>query len=377
MSKTSKRATVIFGVVMVIAMALSVILPLVTTLTQSGTATAAEPVAAATEAAPTGPSTAAVDPATLTFDETVLHPSGMFSVGVPSGWASDPVRESANEVVSAFRNPAISSIAEVRVIEPEATDLSLETLDELVFTPSWEAATWSDYGSFRQAASKVEGDRLVSDYTLTQGSNTYIARQEAWVEDGRVFVTRVVTPEDGAALITRMLTGMQETLVFNQTYAGTPIAWNAYYDDTVPVLLRYPANWQVTDAAPGAQATIEGDGNILVVAPIVSAIPDEAAAADFVAAWRPGITVDAVEPLDQRGASGFRVAFSRETITGEVEHGAMVIINTEAGARLASIRGSGLGADMLTSDDPAAVTARAVLDTLSVDPALAASAISG
>ncbi|MGB1287439.1 MAG: hypothetical protein ACPG7F_12950, partial [Aggregatilineales bacterium] len=112
--KTQQRISLAFGLVLTFAMVASLILPL---LTQGFANSHNNTIQPTPSAAPTLPPPPA--PEEISFDETYLHPSGLFTVALPDGWEPGNSNTTATEAQAQLENPDVQSIIELRMIEPQ------------------------------------------------------------------------------------------------------------------------------------------------------------------------------------------------------------------------------------------------------------------
>lgn len=325
--RTQRRVTVVLGFVLAGAMALSMIIPLLQPTTQTIQPTATP---RPTEIPPP-------DPATVSFTQDYLHPSGLFRQVLPQDWTVGSASSTTGEALVTLRNDAISSIAEIRIIEPQSAITSPDELSTL-FTEQWLEESWSQYSRWQEDTRNVNAQRLVMDFSLSRGRQDFIARQVAFAEGDWVYTVRVVTPENAAEFLRFMLDRLIEHFSPNTAFMGTPLTWAGYYDAADQHLIRFPDHWDVTDAADGAPASISGpvepgaaDEVILRVEADDALISTADEARDWVASWRAGVTPTNVVALgddsDNEAAHGFDVSYTQQTVDGERYSGLIRLIN--------------------------------------------------
>ncbi len=338
MNNFTKYFTIAFGIVLSIAMVASLILPLLTQNTIHNTQPqAVEPTDVPLPTLPPPPDTAQIN-----FDSTYLHPSGLLTVGVPTGWSPTVQSNSANEVRASFGNSDALSVIETRIVSPTEEVTQGESLSGF-FSDSWLGQTWRDYQSWEETNREItEEGRVVIDFNLTRSRANYIARQESWVEDGEVYLVRVVTAENAPEELIFLLQGMTENVDLVDTYAETPLAWNGYFDNSDKHLIRYPETWALTDSADGLPATIAGDDVTMVVETLDVALESEDDAVDWIENWRSGVEALTVEQVEIEGVAGYEVSYKLTTLDGAPESGLAVLLNGEdnrlhvANARIAN-----------------------------------------
>ena len=370
MNTTTKRFTVVLGIVMSAAMVVSLIAPLLSG--QVGVAdNLAETPRATLRPDPTNPPPP--DIALIDFDSRYLHSSGLFTVAVPSGWEATTDSGSADELKAGFSNGAAQSIVDARIIKnPDG----ISTAEELSAFFSRDALneSWREYWNWDETSRKLDGDgEVVIDFNLSRSRVHFIARQRAWLQDGDIYSARVVTPENAPRELKYVLDGWAESIKRLDVYRGAAFEWNGYFDNAEKHLIRYPGGWQVVDAAPGAPATVIGDDATLVVEAADAALNNEEDARNWIETWRGGIEALSSESVEVAGASGYRVSYRMTTLDGAVESGlALMLRGADDRLHIANARASQLDTDLL-GDDNASSLLRSVIDSFRLLPELDAS----
>lgn len=359
----NRRISLVIGVVMIIAMVGSSLIPLFSTAPTQTVLPTHTP-------APTLPPPI-TDLGSITFDNTYLHPSGLFTVGIPSGWTINGDNTTINEAQTTMRNSTQISVIEVRLIDP---DLELNSAEDLrqIFTEDWLDQSWREYTSWTQTNSEVVDDRLVLDFNLRRTNQDYIARQIAYIDEGRAVTARVVTPPNASEMLRYVLDKTLETMTPIEKFATTPVDWQAYFDTTTKHIIRYPASWSLADSAPGLPASIAGENVTLRVETVETTIPDETAATTYVESLRPGTTVQSVEAVERDGYNGFQVAYTVIDADGNTNAGLAVLLNDESRLHQANLRLLNSGSVDLNSEDAATMYADVVnsLETFTIMPDL-------
>lgn len=363
-----RRFTFIFGIVLAVAMGASLILPL---LTQNiNTAPTTPPTAVPEPTVPAPP-----DPANINYDQTYLHPSGLFTAPIPSGWTPSSNINTTAEAQVTMRNTDQQSVVEMRLIEPPEGVTSADNLSAL-FDDAWLRASWREYSSWEEDAREVRDDRLILDFTLRRGAQEYIARQVAYTDGEWVYTVRVVTPPNASAALVTILDELASRFDAVDVFGQTPVEWSSYWDSETQHIIRYPGTWALTDAAPGLPASIEGSGVTLRVETQSGNVADEAAAEAWVNAWRADADIVSVEATEQGGLQGFRVAYSLPSFDGPDQSGAAVLLNgADDTLHVANLRLDEAGVDLNAApeDDLLAQEAATVLNTFYVLPDLSVS----
>ena len=317
-----KRFTYIFGISMALIMGLTVVLPAFTRNLPSQTADQPTDIPPATVPPPP-------DISTISFDQTYLHPSGIYTVAEPDGWLPSTPTTTADTARATFSNTNGQSIIQVDVDKPQAeAELTLDDVDAR-YTSSALASSWSRYSSWSETGDRRREDgKLIMDFVLSSNDQTYIARQKAWTDGNLVYSVRVVTPENARDALLYVLNGMIDSLHLNSEFVDTPFDWSAYFDTQDQHIIRYPQTWTLEDSAPGRPTSIKGaDGSTLRVETAEGSVSDAEAASAWVENLRAGTTVQSVEPVTRDAFDGFSVSYTTQTVDGDTESGLAVLLN--------------------------------------------------
>lgn len=308
---------------------------------------------------------------TINFDQKYLHPSGLFTVAQPSGWASTRDSNNGTHVQVNFNNDPAKSVIETYIEKPSEP---IETLDELSAHFSQEdlESSWRNYSSPTETGRFIdkEKERVLIDFELTLGRQTYLARHVAQIKDGWIYVTRVVTPNNARDLLLFLVDQLPPTIERVELFAEAPteeIAWSAYYSLEDNLIIRYPNGWAVADGGPGEPVSIEGNnGEVLRIETIDDMpIDSEDAARSFVEGLRTGISVVSVEPTTRNGGEGFQVAYNLKTLEGENQNGIAVLLNDENGTLyVANARANGDPADLNNPGDDLSFQTQNLIGTI-------------
>lgn len=327
-NKSAKRATIILGVVMIIAIGSSAVLPLFTRNIQ-------DPVAQPTEVPIPTFAPPITDFSAITFDQDYLHPSGLFSVAQPTGWTKGQETSNPDGAEITFNNTSILSVLQISL---QVAAAPLQSMDELeaIYNSAALNQSWSNYRripetglNYRETGRRREGNRLIMDFELqNQRRQIFVARQVAWYDSDWVYSVRVVTPDNQINLLRYLIDNLVPTYRPNRLFAGTPADWRAYFDAANNFVLRYPSAWTLTDSAPGRPASIAGgDVSLRVETQQVSAPLDEAGARRYVESSRPNVTLVSAQPVTRGTLSGFSVAYSFADADGNPNSGLALLLN--------------------------------------------------
>jgi len=348
----SKRALVIISILMVVAIGGSALLPL---FTNNVVQTAVPPTEVPK---PTFPPPL-TDFSSVSLDQDYLHPSGLFSVAQPTGWTpAAPVSNPTGAEIT-MNNPTLLSVIQVALqITPEPID-TLDKLDAL-YTSAALNDSWSNYRrdaqtgqNYRETGRKRENNQLTLDFELRNNRDQiFLARQVSWADGNWVYSVRVVMPEDAIDALKFMVDNLTPTVKGNQAaFDGTPADWNAYFDPTHNIVIRYPSTWTLDDGGPGRPASFSGDNAVLRVEtlPGLSAA-DEAAARAWVEANRPSAAILSVAPVTRGDLSGFAVAYTFSDADGNPQSGLALLLNSADALHVANLRVAAPDVDFNTDD---------------------------
>lgn len=347
MNKTTKTLTYVIGIIMTIAMVGSLILPMLTpNIGQADIdAESARPTPLPEPTLPAPPDTSAID-----FDSQYLHDSGLFTLGAPTGWIPSAGSNTPDELRASLTNSAALSVIEARISKNHAGVADPEALS-VFLDKTWLSYTWSGYSSWDETGRKITGDGIVQiDFNLSRGRSRMIARQESWLENGEIYTVRVVTAENASRELKFIMQGVVDTIERLPLYADAPFGWTAYFDNIDKHILRFPSDWEVSDAAEGLPATIVGDNATLVVATVDVAVASEDEAIGWIQNWRSGVQALSVEAVEVDGATGFKVSYRISTLDGATESGMAIMLNgTDNRLHVANLRLSSIDDDLLTA----------------------------
>lgn len=326
---STKRLSIILGVFMAIVLIAGAIIPLISDPTATTTTQTTNPT---TAPVPTFPPPIS-DYSTISFDQVYLHPSGLFTIGQPTGWVvSQPNTTSNLAQIQMINNSALSVID--TYVEDPGVPVTPEQLSDR-FSDDVIAASWTQFTNYDETNRSLQDDTLVIDFvTRVANGQTYVARQNVWTDGNWIYVVRVLVPENATDLLRFLLENMRASLTPFTTFAGQPFNWTAYYDSATSHIIRFPNTWTVTDSAPGRPASISGEGgvNLRVETRANAAVADEAAASALVENELSGATILSVEPVERGGNSGFSVAYAFTDIEGAAHSGLAVLLNNDNGA---------------------------------------------
>jgi hypothetical protein len=367
MGTMSKRVTYAFTALMIAAL----IVPLIAGNLGSPTTQTVEPTEIAIPTFPP-PMT---DFSGIEFSEQYLHPSGLFAVGVPTGWnvvPSSPAGPTGAPEVN-MNNTSIESTIAVLV---EAGGEAIQSPADLsgYFNSSRLAGSWPRFqGGQRELRRDEMGDRLVIEFALTDSQRReYFARHASWTDGEWIYTARVVVPNNATRLLDFMLDPVITSVQPMEQFKGTPVTWSAFYDEINKHILRHPTSWRITDGGEDGQFTSFSslEGVEAFVTSEETPLADEAAAREWVESLRGGISVDDIQPVTRPGGEGWAATYTYTDFEGTQRSGYAVLLNGEDGKlHVASALLPEGGLNLLTEDTselgPYAQTAQ-VLNTFSL-----------
>lgn len=348
MNRTTKTLTYVIGIIMTIAMVGSLILPML-----SGNIGQAEIDAEAARPTPLPEPTLPAPPDTdsISFERAYLHNSGLFTIGAPTGWIPSAGSNTSNELRASLTNASLLSVIEVRIGKNDAGLADTAALSAFLDN-TWLGHSWSGYSRWDETSRKITDSGIVQiDFNLSRGRSHMIARQESWLRDGDIYSVRVVMAENAPQELKFILQGVADSIERLPIYADAPFGWDVYFDNTDKHIVRYPADWEVTDAAEGVPATIVGDGAALVLSTVDEAVSSDEEAIDWIQNWRSGVMARTVEAVEVNGSAGFKVSYRLSTLDGESESGLAIMLNgPDNRLHVANLRLKDINEDLLTAD---------------------------
>ena len=185
-----KRITIIFGISMALILALTTLLSAVGRTSQPPA-----PTAAPVPTFPPPPDLASID-----FAQRILHPGGLYTVALPTGWEVSEALNTREGLRAVLEDEAAQSLIQVDVDRPPPRSLEVGalTLDDhrRAFQPGLagrQLARIPQLGG-KRAANAARTASLLIDFTLGFGGQTFVSRQQAWTDGEWIYSVRVVTP---------------------------------------------------------------------------------------------------------------------------------------------------------------------------------------
>lgn len=319
---SARRASIYLGVFMAVVLVGSALLQLL----GNDQRTAAPAEQATATLVPTFPPP--LDVAVLDFSQVYLHPSGLYALAQPTGFASVSPSTTANIAQVNMVNNDSLMVVDAFVEDASGQGLTSASLSDR-FTQQVLDQSWARFNDWTETNRRVENDQLIIDFQVTLQNQTYAARQKAWTDGDWVYAVRVLAPSNATQSLTALLDQVVASVQPFKQFAGTPFIWQAYYDQPANHIIRHPQAWRVTDSAPGRPATITGNqGETLrVESRAGTSVADAEAAAAFAQTLRSGATILSTLPVERGDLTGFNVAYSTTSADGEPESGLVTLLN--------------------------------------------------
>ncbi len=314
-----------------------------------------------------------------------VHSTGLFQTFRPAGpdWITSEGQGTDNTASAVIQSPERLAVIHnyirpgVQYETPEA--LSTDFLNEAHFVDAW-----TEYDSWQETHRSITDGRVVVDFDLMSNDNAYLGRSIAWVEEGWLYVVRMVTPANNQALLDLLQSYVVPAFKTFPQLQTLPPLWPAHVDQELGFVLKHPETWQFEAGGVGRPVTFKvptaGD-NVTVR---VRTIPDrpiesEAQAEAWLTETEPSAEVLAIEPVTQDTGTGYQIAYSYRDTAGDPHSGLVVLLNNAAGtlfvANLQSDRAgtNWLDASGLSQEDSettqALITGFMVLPAEDVQPA--------
>ncbi|MCC6616242.1 MAG: hypothetical protein IT320_22410 [Anaerolineae bacterium] len=303
----------------------------------------------------------------ISFDQVYLHPSGLYTIAQPTGWAIlNPVTQSEVAQVG-MNNGENLSVIDAYIQKPALPVADAQGISDTL-TRDVLAQTWTRYNRWEETNRRIEDDRLIIDFSIVFNRQDYVARQVSWTDGQYIYSVRVVAPSNAIDLLHFLLDNLPATLHPVPGMDVAPFNWQAFYDPYAYHILRYPQTWSQQDVAAGRTASIigtQGESMRVEISDLSGAL-DETAASDYVTSMVPNATILSVEPVTRDSADGFGVAYSTSNADGEPFSGYALLLTTGDGKlHTVNLRFPGSAIDLSTL--PAATEAAAAEPTASAD----------
>lgn len=364
MQNSARRASIALGVFMAIVLIAGSILPLLSNNSVT-TAPAVEPTAIPTPTFP--PPMTSFD--NLRFDQLYLHPSGLYTIALPTGYRVAQPNTGSTIAQVNLRDDATLGVIDAYIEKP----FSPVTTDQLSdrFTRETLAPTWSRFPSWRETNRQTVDGRLIIDFAIEFQRQNYVARQEVWTDGDLIYSVRVLTPDNAVPYLRHVLENVAASIQPLNLFPGTPFDWQADYNNLTNLIWRHPSDWTILDGGIGRPTTWGAPNNVTLRTETRpnTIVGDEAEAEAFIDQLQHGAAILSTQPVTRGAASGYSVAYSYQTFDGEPFSGLALLLNqtdsagTSAALLIANLRFPGAAVDLNTVDpvvvDPFAAEATA------------------
>lgn len=289
-----------------------------------------------------------------------IHSSGIFSAFRPasSDWT---VTESGPDPSSGIVRVVMQSPARLAVIhnyiQPGVEYETLDSLSANLLNASHFASAWSDYDAWIETNRTVTDDAVIVDFALESEGVAYTGRSLDWTQDSRLFATRLVVPANNVALRDLLQPYVLAQFTMLSGIAALPVEWPAYIDQSAGYVLKYPTGWQQVAGGPGRPVTFSttSDQGELVIR--TSTTSDQRIESrEQVAAWLASVESTAesltIAPVEQRGGTGYEVAYTFIDAAGDARSGLVLLVNdADDTLFVANLQTMLLNRDLLTADN--------------------------
>ncbi len=270
----------------------------------------------------------------IQLNEDYLHPSGVFSVRVPAGWEVGTTVNDTQRAQVNLNNPDAVSRIQIGVEIPPTEIVTLDDLNNFYNDGRVQQIWIADYANISELGRPSVDDRLIINFRLRdRQQRNFLAQQIAYVEDGLVYFSRVVMPENAQDALFYVSELMSDTVTFNDQFREGPFGWNSHYDRVHEWVLRYPRTWTRTDGNDGLPTSFQSEAGIALrveVTPNTSV--DENTARALVERRFTGAEIISVEEIERAGGVGYSVAYQTRTFDGEAVSGVAVVLNGVTGS---------------------------------------------
>ncbi|MBN1202121.1 MAG: hypothetical protein JXJ20_09720 [Anaerolineae bacterium] len=275
----------------------------------------------------------------LTGELPYIHYSGLFQTFRPAGddWYVDdmPSDEPGNRLGVVFQSVDRLTVIH-NYVQPGVEYDSPDSLSDNYLTTDYYALEWSNYDGWTETNRQVTGDSVIIDFSLTAEDHNYLGRDIAALQDGWLYVTRLVAPDNNPALIDLLQTLVTPVFVGYDDLRSLPQIWPAYADQLLGYVIKYPPGWHVVAGAQGRPTTFStptGQIDATVQLWVEPDQPLESAADAEVWLYEADPTASALDtvPLEQSRGAGYQVAYDFRDSDGDHHSGLVVLLNDEAG----------------------------------------------
>jgi hypothetical protein len=265
-----------------------------------------------------------------------IHSGGYFQTFLPAGtdWYVDEREgfDSGGAVATVSLQSPERLVVIFNYIQPGIEFESPESYAEAQLTLAHFASVWADYQSWLETGRAFTPDSVIVDFALVSEGYDYVGRTITRLEDGWIYVTRLVTPANNPALLDLLEGLVLSAFVGYHDLLDLPGSWPAYIDRESGFVLKHPAYWRQVAGGKGRPVTFASGTDQLGMTLRLRVVDDAAiASAEDAAAWvteeEDTASVLATEPVEREYGAGFQVAYSFRDPSGDAHSGLMVLLN--------------------------------------------------
>jgi hypothetical protein len=286
-----------------------------------------------------------------------IHSTGLFQTFRPAGsdWFVNESQGAESTTSVVIQSPARLAVIHnyirpgVQYETPES--LSTEFLNEAHFVDAW-----AEYDSWLETGRTITGDHVIVNFDLMSDGNQYLGRAIAWVEDGWLYISRLVVPANNPALLDLLQSLVIPAFRGYSQLQILPQSWPAYIDQELGFLLKHPSGWQIVAGGKERPVTFNVPAEEGKTAVRVWTVPDRVVGSDQQAeAWltetEPTATALALEPVEHGMGTGYQIAYAYRDTAGDPHSGLMMLLNDASGTLfVANLQSTPAGTNWLDAE---------------------------
>ena len=267
-----------------------------------------------------------------------IHSTGLYQTFRPAGndWVINEGQGADGTASVVIQSPARLAVIH-NYIRPGVQYENAEALSTDFLTENHFVDAWSEYDSWMETGRTISDNKVFVDFDLSSAGNQYLGRAIAWVDNGWLYVTRMVVPSNNPALLALLQKYVLSEFVGYPQLQVLPEFWPAYSDQELGFLLKHPAGWLVVAGSKGRQVTFDvpvdsGKTTVRVWATADKPIDDETQAQAWLTETESTATVVAIEPAQRVLGTGFQIAYTYRDTAGDSHSGLMMMLNDDHNA---------------------------------------------
>jgi hypothetical protein len=271
-----------------------------------------------------------------------IHSSGAFQTFKPAGsdWYVDELPTLSDTSTARVVIQSSSRLAVIHnYLQPGVVYESLQDLSDTYLTNPYFTSAWQDYDSWEITGREITERAVIVNFNLRSNGNDYLGRDITRLDGTTLFVTRLVVPANNPPLLEKLAGLVTANFTGYPALQALPQAWPAYHDQSLGLILKYPAAWSQVAGGPGRPVTFtvpndDGEARARLSVEQDDRLDDATAAEAWIAQeseLRSGVTVLASAPVEHDSGSGYQVAYTFTDTAGDTHSGLAVLLNNEAG----------------------------------------------